>query len=78
MATGLPPKPPWRDDSVPMEWQAYTEKDKIVDWRRECLEKVGVGTRAALALALTDADLHTMVGCAKCGVEDAVLLRIFA
>lgn len=59
------------------ETYEYTEQEKVIDWRIECLNLAGVPPETSQLLALSDHDLHVMVEAALGGCKEELMLQIF-
>lgn len=69
-------KPDPKPMTVPASW-AKSERTKILEWRAECLERVGASRLTASALATTDHDLHQMERAYRSGMTDAQAAQVF-
>jgi hypothetical protein len=68
--------PPGGQNFVPEGWEPYTERDRVLEWRAEQLQRAGVPEQIAERLSRAEADLHTMLSVAQ-RVPPERLLDIF-
>ena len=70
-------KPPEPDDPPPSPWEAGREAERVVNYRRERLEELGLPYPMALQLALGREDWHAIARAVERGMTPEQVERVF-